>query len=281
MPDYAIDYLNGRGTTQGAQEALMCTLQNYPEIKQAWLLTESVYHCIVLHLPNDQYTVVRGGFASGHGGEGAKGLSRTLLFLNSLDIVVSEVVLPFKMWRKVDDAKLSHSDITWLQQQRKDPSGWQRYILAGDLDRCKTELWGRAIPAVPMVTIDSRLHDVAMKFWDNPDAKLLDGFRMLETIVRNRIGSTKGGIPLFQDAFQAKDHPLDWPESNQTLYNNSTRSVLFLAIYSEFRNARAHNIIKRSANELLSELLMLNQLFRFEAESVVCSDSEHFSLSNS
>jgi uncharacterized protein (TIGR02391 family) len=124
---------------------------------------------------------------------------------------------------------------------------------------------------------EQRLADLALDFHEAPDRVLLDGFRRLEDRIRDRTWLAEHGAKLFSQAFAGDDSRLVWnmPQNARGSKpdpiekgEQAGRAQLFTGAYQAFRNPRAHRTLNHSAAEALSEFLMLNQLFRFEAEAV-------------
>jgi uncharacterized protein (TIGR02391 family) len=130
---------------------------------------------------------------------------------------------------------------------------------------------------MPFGILDPRLADLALDFHAAPDRVLLDGFRRLEDRIRERTGLAEHGTKLFSQAFAGDDSRLVWnmPSNARGAERDliekgeqAGRAQLFTGAYQAFRNPRAHRTLNHSAAEALSEFLVLNQLFRFEAEAV-------------
>ena len=47
---------------------------------------------------------------------------------------------------------------------------------------------------VPFAIVDGRLVDLALSFWEEPDHRLVTGYRRLEDIVRERTGLQEHGF---------------------------------------------------------------------------------------
>jgi hypothetical protein len=72
---------------------------------------------------------------------------------------------------------------------------------------------------VPLAIIDSRIHDLAKTFWDDPDRSLMLGYRRLEEVLRTRLRSEAHSKRLFTEAFLGENRKLEWPgldESEQS-----------------------------------------------------------------
>lgn len=70
------------------------------------------------------------------------------------------------------------------------------------------------------------------------------------------------GAKLFHTAFMGEGSILHWAQL--TNKEQAARADFFKAAYGGFRNPRAHKELDSAPEDLLSEFLTLNQLFRFE-----------------
>jgi hypothetical protein len=137
------------------------------------------------------------------------------------------------------------------------PQRYHEYIDERHFGRFKEgRLWEEFRPIVPFAIIDSRIIDLAISFWDNPDEKLLTGYRRLEDAVRERTGLSEHGSKLFRQAFQPSSAKLTWKGLDSG--ERAARADLFASAYSAHRNPRAHKEMKSDRLEQLSEFLLLN-----------------------
>jgi hypothetical protein len=118
---------------------------------------------------------------------------------------------------------------------------------------------------IPFAIIDSRLLDLARSFWDDPDDKLLKGYRRLEDIIRERTGLTEHGFRLLSKAFVGDTARLQWTGMNSG--EKAGRGNLFSGAYGAHRNPRAHPELKSEHAEQLREFLLLNHLYHLEKEA--------------
>ncbi len=86
-----------------------------------------------------------------------------------------------------------------------------------------------------------------MSFWDAPNDKIFAGYRRLEDIIRKRCNLDEHGSKLFKSAFLGEDSFLYWPDL--TSGEATGCANLFIAMYSGFRNRRAHKEIKEDTRE--------------------------------
>ena len=92
------------------------------------------------------------------------------------------------------------------------------------------------------------------------------GYRRLEDIVRKRTGLDQHGAKLFSQAFNPTGGALTWNAVDDG--ERAGRMQLFTGTYSAQRNRRAHVEMGSHAEELLTEFLLLNHLYRLEKDSV-------------
>jgi hypothetical protein len=128
-------------------------------------------------------------------------------------------------------------------------------------------LWREFPSVVPFSVVDSRLFDLAISFAENPDEKLLTGYRRLEDIVRERTGLDEHGARLFTKAFLDSGAKLQWKALD--VGERTGRANLFIAAYMAHRNPRAHRELRNDLASHLTEFLLLNHLYRLEKESVL------------
>jgi hypothetical protein len=149
-----------------------------------------------------------------------------------------------------------------------------RLLQYGDRDEQQSEhgtLWRNFPSVIPFAIIDSRITDLALRFYENPDKNLLTGYRRLEDIVRNRTGIDEHGVKLFSEAFHGDKAKLGW----KGLGDNERigRANLFTGAYMAYRNPRAHHELEHHAENQLMEFLLLNQLFVLEKNSIEREES--------
>jgi hypothetical protein len=111
------------------------------------------------------------------------------------------------------------------------------------------------------------LIDLALHFWENPDDKLLTGYRRLEGTIRERTRLNEHGTKLFAKAYAVSAPRLRWKDCSDG--EMAGRANLFAGAFGAHRNPRAHKELKSNRVEQLSEFLLLNHLFRLERDSRV------------
>ncbi len=212
---------------------------------------------------------IKSGFASGYGGEGPRRFSFVLQVLEGHGAEIEEYDVHADLLDRVDQAALTRADLETLDDSRPlRPSRWHNYISERHSDkRHNGSLWGEEFPLViPLAIVDSRIIDLALSFWDDPDASLHRGYRRLEDIVREKSGIDQHGTKLFSLAFNPNRSMLSWNDANEG--ELSGRMNLFTGTWAAHRNRRAHQESGGSNDSLLVEFLLLNHLYRLEKDSV-------------
>jgi hypothetical protein len=156
-----------------------------------------------------------------------------------------------------------------LQLEPLRPLRWYDYVYAvSETTRPDFAVLRRALPSVlPLGVIDGRLGDLVLRFRDDPDDALHKGYRRLEQLVSQRIGvDGEAAGRLFPKAFGGSAAALHWPDLAPG--EQDGRASLFVSVYRAFRNRRAHQEHPVSEEQAVREFLLLNELFRLEAESV-------------
>jgi Protein of unknown function (Hypoth_ymh) len=129
----------------------------------------------------------------------------------------------------------------------------------------KKTIWLEFPPVIPFAIIDPRIIDLALSFWENPDDKLLKGYRRLEDAIRKRTRLEDHGERLFSKAFIPPDAKLHWEgiDGGEAM----GRSQLFTGAFKAHRNPRAHRELKTNSHDHLTEFLLLNHLYRLEKQA--------------
>lgn len=266
-----IEYAGVAGSSLECQDAVVRLLQFGDRITQVRILTSPENtHCLLLTVGTGDLVAIKSGFASGYGGEGPRSFSYVLQILEAHGVEdMDEYKVDEDLIRRVDDSSLTQSDIDMLEAARPlRPRRWNDYILEQHWEQEKAgKLWEDEFPTIiPFAIVDSRLMDLALSFWDDPDGKIFTGYCRLEDVVRERIGSDEHGIDLFSETFQGKTPKLTWKSLGKSEVEG--RGLLFMATYKAYRNRRAHREQKNHIREQqLTEFLLLNQLFRLEKEA--------------
>lgn len=266
-----ISYVGIDGMTQSCLDALRHLVQCSTLITHARLVSHGSRHGFLIQA-DDEWTVIRPGFASGYPGTGPAGLAEALLLFEHLGVDVDEVDVDEKIMRRVTEGRLSHRDLEGIRNAHPvRPPRLYDYIQSHKRPHARPAELYRNFPVVmPYAIIDERLLDLALKFRRDPDNILLTAFRRLEDTVRVRSGVDEHGAKLFSRAFGGSNAPLKW---NDVGHENeiAQRVNVFVGAYGAFRNPRAHSASSRDdeATGLLGQFLLVNLLFTLERDAIV------------
>lgn len=293
----AIEYHGMRGISASCLNAVRRILQFGDRPERAILLTAGNTHALLLtgELLGD--IAIKRGFTSGYSGEGPSALADALCLLLATGIDVEEVRVPEDLLERLDLSAMTTEDLE-LCKSLPPVRPIKIYDYIYDLpnpDTRKRTVWKQFPEVMPWHIIDERLYDLASSFVEEPDQAIINGFRRLEDLMRDRIKSNEHGAKLFSNAFGGDDPALVWmreeaspcavglaatPEPQQIEKSEQVgRMQLFTGSYQAFRNPRAHRLLSSTSSSELSEFLTLNQLFLLEraavekAESVAASKS--------
>jgi hypothetical protein len=260
-----IQYMGLAGLTQECQEAIMRLIQFGDDIKKVQILTSTNAHALLLTVGDGDLIAIKSGFASGYGGKGPHSFSYILQLLWAYCDEIYEYEVDNALMVRLDKSALTKQDIAKIKKSKYIHGRWPSYIFESDFEKSKNgTLWEEFPSVVPLSIIDNRIADLAISFWENPDHNILTGYRRLEDIIRARTKLDQHGAKLFQQAFI--DNPkLQW----KYLHKNEQigRGNLFISAYGAHRNSRAHKEIDEHREDQLSELLLLNHLYRLEKEA--------------
>lgn len=272
-----IEYYGTAGITARCLTALTMVIQaGYGVIKTAFLLSnvdsssKCGTHCFLLWPETSDPIVIKSGFSSGYGGEGPRGLSSALQILIRHNIDIEEYAVDAGFIQRVDSSCLTLVDLELFETLRPvRPTRYYDYILLREEERGSyNDNVVKALFAknIPFSLIDNRIMDLAIDFFDNPDANLMTGYRRLEDLIRKRTGMEgESGSKLFSQAFLNNDAPLYWPELPDAEARG--RATLFSSVYMAYRNSRAHKENQTSIDDAIREFLLINQLFILESQA--------------
>jgi hypothetical protein len=269
----ALSYLGGT-CTKPCLDAVVTLLQGGLAIRRADILTATDRHALLLALEADDKVAVKSGFASGYAGEAPRTFSYVLQLLREHGVKIDEYRVEPALLDRLDRSALRESDLSMIDGATPvRPMRWFDYILDAHREAGRTKtLWSEFPPVVPFAIVDPQLMDLALGFWEDPDARLTDAYRRLEDLIRARIGSEEHGAKLFEKAFRNGPTRLAWPGLIQA--ETAARTDLFKSVFGAFRNPRFHRELSHRPDALLSELLLINQLFRLEREAVEVPEVE-------
>jgi hypothetical protein len=264
-----IQYAGVAGCSADCQEAVVRFL-HHDRITKCRIFTSKNHHCLLLTINTGDLVAVKSGFASGYGGEGPHTFSYVLQLLDAHKVEIDEVEVDEEFLDRVDASALTRADMKRLERARPARRRhWNDYIEERHWGRADDKtLWQDMPTVIPFGIIDPRLIDLALTFRDGPDQNLLLAYRRLEDVVRERTGLRDHGARLFSLAFHGDNAVLRWPDVDDG--ERAGRAQLFTGTYQAHRNPRAHRQPKNDWSESqVCELLLLNQLFRLEAASVM------------
>ena len=262
-----IQYVGDAGVTQLCVEAVCRHLQYGGPYVDARLLSARGAHALLLLTTVGELVAVRSGFASGYDGEAPRGLSTVLSLLQSFGIFTFEIVVSAALLKRLNGAKLSADDVRLVTGAPPAFGGDAfHHMTVKHASSNRGELLVRSfLPVVPFGVLDPRLVDLAVTFWDEPDDRLMKGYRRLEDLVRKRTTIDEHGAKLFSSAFGSKGR-LTWEGISDA--ECDARTQLFASAFRAFRNARAHREVRDSPSDQLAELMTLNHLYRLESQAI-------------
>lgn len=264
-----IQYVGLDGITSSCIKAITRLLSSDELIKSASLITCNEHHAFILNTDFDEPIAVKAGFASGYSGEGSRGLATALVLLYRHNIEIEEYIVDSSFMERLASSCLLTKDIELIENGKpRRPSRWSDYVYDQKLELGeKGGHLTRHYPlAVPFAIIDDRIMDLAVSFPQNQDTAIISAYRRLEDLIRKRTGLSGEGSKLFSKAFMQEDSPLRWDVPDESEVKG--RASLFSAIYMAFRNARVHREIPPSSDAELREFLLVNELYRLEAEAM-------------
>lgn len=266
-----IQYLGESGITQECKKAVINLVHAGERIEEVKILTfEEPYskaHALLLALEYDIQIVIKGGFASDYNGEGPKGYAFVLNLLAQYTDNIDEYIVPQRIFERISSSSLTVKDLEYINSIGKvRPVRWYEFIQFSNENR--NNVFSEFPLTIPMALIDPRLIEQALEFETNPDNAIMNGYRKIESIVRERTGlNNESSTKLFAKAFQGNDPVLYW--KNLDSGESKGRASLFTNVFMAYRNNRAHQEPKHNLSDDIREFMLINQLFILENEAVV------------
>jgi len=279
----AIEYHGLSGISKSCLNAIRRLLQYGDLPERALLITANQAHAFLLSSEVLGQIAIKSGFSSGYGGEGPNALADALCALLAANVEIDEVEVEPELLARLELSALTLADLDSINSLPPvRPASFYRYIYdLPEPEKREQTAWQSFHQVMPWHVIDERLNDLATKFFESPDRVIMDGFRRLEDLVRERIKSVEHGAKLFSIAFGGDDSALMWvrvprerwtadepanvPPEALDKSEQAGRMQLFTGAYQAFRNPRAHRVMASTGPDELAEFLMLNQLFLLEA----------------
>lgn len=264
-----IEYSGIGGSSKDCQDAVLRLIQFGTPITHCAILSAGRDHCLLLRINEGDEVAIKSGFTSGYAGQGPRTLSYVLQLLETHGAEIQEYEVDATFIERLDASALTRSDMEALEAARPvQPTRWRDYVEERHWKYQKEgTLWQEEFPLViPFAIIDPRLTDLALDFWSGPDARLLDGYRRLEDIARNRTGLVTHGAKLFSQVFHPEHGNLTWKDVDEG--ERSGRMQLFTGTFAAHRNPRAHREQKERASVALGEFLLLNHLYVLESQAI-------------
>ena len=266
-----IEYVGQRGNSASCKHAVMKLLQYPHRVTQARILSDNNFHAFLLTIEDAELVAVKSGFSSGYGGEGPRTFSYVIALLLSHDVDIDEYLVSRGLFERLEHSCLTKQDIKDIEKS-KPLRPMKIYDYLHDKHHAqitKKTLWRHFPPVIPYTIIDPRIIDLALTFWEDPDAKLSRAYKRLEDCVRHKAQLKDSSTTLFKNAFVTDKAKLGWDDLDDDTGQTKARGQLFVNAFVAYRNPRAHKDKSEENNyaEQLDEFLLVNHLFRLEASS--------------
>lgn len=256
------------GISASCLDAVLRLVQYEDRIQHAKLLTAGGSHCLLLVLEGEEYVGVKSGFSSGYSGEGPRTLANVLRLLHACGAEIEEYKVPKALLDRIDASALTDSNLEFIHScDAVRPRRWQDYVYDAGYELFTDRgVWKLFRLVMPWAILDSRICDLAIDFFGDPDRALLNAFRRLEDTLRQRLNLDVSGTRLFAMAFNGEDPPLTWPDIDSG--EQKGRGQLFTGAYMAYRNPRAHKESSQDGRAALVEFLLINQLYLLERQAI-------------
>lgn len=266
-----IQYLGERGITEYCKQAVIQLIHFGEQIEEVKILTaegeHSNSHCLLLTIRYGKQLAIKNGFSSGYPGEGPRGYSFVLNLLSKYTENIGEYIVTEGVFDRLINSCLTVKDLELINSLKKiRPARWYDYVPYQE--KLNPDVFTEFPLTIPMALIDKRLINIALSFTKNPDSSILNAYRKIESIVRDRTNLThESSTKLFSKAFQGDEPILYW--KNLDSGESRGRVSLFTSTFLAYRNNRAHQEPKHNLDDDIREFLLINQLFILESESVL------------
>ncbi len=266
-----IQYIGDSGITQECKKAVINLIHAGEKIHEVKILTfeetHSSTHALLLTLKFDIQIMVKDGFASGYNGEGPKDYAFVLNLLAQYTDNIDEYLVPQRIFERISSSSLTVKDFEYINSIKKvRPARW--YDSAYLYKERKHNVFSEFPLTIPMALIDPRLIEQALEFETNPDNAIMNGYRKIESIVRERTGlNNESSTKLFAKAFQGDNSVLHWENLDPS--ESIGRASIFANVFMAYRNNRAHQQPKHNISDDIREFMLINHLFILESEAIL------------
>ena len=265
-----IQYLGDSGISEQCKKAVIKLIHFGDNISEVKILTAirdkySCSHCLLIIDEFESVTAIKSGFTSGYNGEGPRILSYVLNLLREYTDKINEFSVSNNIISKIDDSCLTLNDMEKINSlKRVHPAVWYEYAY----NFRSNNVYQDFPLEIPMALIDERLIDFAVRFPVNPDSEILNAYRLLESVIKDRTSlKDEVGLKLFAKAFQGDQSILYWDDIESGEHKG--RGLLFNSIFQAYRNKRGHQNPEHNLKDDLREFLLVNELFHLEKESIL------------
>jgi uncharacterized protein (TIGR02391 family) len=268
-----IEFHGSAGITESCLMAVSRIIHFGEVINKAHLLScfdgSCGAHSLLLTVNEHTTIAIKSGFSSGYSGEGPRGLSTVLKMLIRHNVEIEEYEISSEFHERLDASCILNSDLDLLEKQR--PIRPIRYYDYIDESRYPSGFSNNQLkqyfpPSINFGLLDKRLVDLALDFHKNSDHAINSAFRRLEDTIRNRTRLfDESGSKLFTKAFEGENSLLHWGDTNNG--EHAGKANLFKAIFSVYRNPRAHQELSSNESESLREFMLINELFILEEKA--------------
>jgi hypothetical protein len=137
-------------------------------------------HGLLLTIGSDDFDpiAIKSGFRSGYRGTGPFEFSYVLQLLQAHDALIEEFDVTIEFLDRLNKSALTIADIEYLNTSAPNlPDRSDDYIFPVHVvSSNQGTLWERFPAIIPFGLIDSRIIDLAISFWEDPDERLLTGY---------------------------------------------------------------------------------------------------------
>ena len=286
-----ISYIGISGLTCKSEKAVeeYITHRGIPD-KAILLSCERPWHegafdnALLLENENSEYytTIVMDGFSSSSSGEAGEALSRIISLLEWHEVdEFREVKITYELMERIRNHEVTVDDVEVINDSssRGNPRRhrWMQHTLP-------VNPWKGRDVFLPLSLLDDRLAESGRMVIKDPrmsEGIVRDGFRLLEHILKNRAksedesGASLDAVRLIDFCFDKDKGVLIWPEVKPGVVDG--RRQMFRGAFQAIRNPASHSIPDDDFARDMRHLLVLNELFILEKQSVSRREYEKIS----